>query len=159
MNEAGAGPRPSPELIAEATKRAGLIWVQVPGQDRPRALWHIWAAGAAYVLTGPGEQDLPGLAEAVQVTVITPASGAHGAEDFGGLVTWDADVSRVEPGGAEWDLVIGPLLAGRLNPALGPGETSPAGRWRRTCAVRRLAPRPPRPKSRSALSGPPRAVH
>lgn len=145
MNEAGAGPGPSPALIAEATKRAGLIWVQAPGQDRLRPLWHIWreggaSIGAAYVLTGPGEQDLPGLAGAARVTVVTPASGVPGADESGGLVTWDATVSPVMPGGLEWDQVIGPLLAGRLNPALGPGETSPAGRWRRTCAVYRLAP-------------------
>ncbi|MCW2908550.1 MAG: hypothetical protein JWL68_3339, partial [Actinomycetia bacterium] len=85
-------------LIAEATKRAGLIWITVPGQGgasqddtgqgRPRPAWHVWR-DAAYVLTGPGEQDIPGLGDASQVTV-TVAS-----KDTGGLlVRWTARVSR-----------------------------------------------------------------
>ena len=72
-------------------------------------MWHVWR-DAAYVLTGPGEQDVPGLGEASQVTV-TVAS-----KDTGGLlVRWTARVSRVDPGSAEWPVIIGALLAGRLN--------------------------------------------
>jgi hypothetical protein len=134
-------------LIAEATKRAGLLWITVAGQDRPRPAWHIWhtvtgaggpggppAPGAAYVVTGPGEQPLPGLGEVDQVTV-TVASGQTG----GAPVTWTADVHRVWPGTPEWGEVIGPLVAGRLNAVLAAGETSPAGRWARSGAVFRLS--------------------
>ncbi len=137
MSETAPGPQPSPALIAEATKRAGLVWIAIPGQGRPRPAWHIWQAnpGAAYLVTGPGEQPLPGLAEAARVTV-TVASSQTG----GRLVTWAADVSRVEPGCGEWDEVIGPLVAGRLNATVPPGETSPAQRWARTGAVFRLTP-------------------
>jgi hypothetical protein len=126
-------------LIAEATKRAGLIWITVPGQgragqDRPRPVWHVWR-DAAYVLTGPGEQDVPGLAGAAQVTV-TVAS-----KDTGGLlVRWTARVSRVEPGSAEWPGIIGALLAGRLNEPASPGALSPAERWAQTGNVYRLTP-------------------
>lgn len=134
-------------LIAEATKRAGLIWITVPGQggpghggagqDRPRPAWHVWR-DAAYVLTGPGEQDIPGLGDAGQVTV-TVAS-----KDTGGLlVRWTARVSLVEPGSAEWSGIIGALLAGRLNEPPSPGAspgTSPAQQWARTGHVYRLTP-------------------
>lgn len=125
-------------LIAEATKRAGLIWITVPGpggagDGRPRPVWHIWR-DAAYVLTGPGEQDVPGLGDAGQVTVAVPS------KDTGGLLLrWTARVTRVEPGSAEWSGIIGALLAGRLNEPASPGE-SPAGRWARTGQVYRLTP-------------------
>jgi hypothetical protein len=87
------------------------------------------------VVTGPGEQPLPGLAGSGQVTVIVADSQARG-----GRLAWTAAVSRVEPGSGEWDEVIGQLVAGRLNAVLAEGETSPAGRWARSGAVFRLAP-------------------
>jgi hypothetical protein len=139
------GPPPPPDLIAEATKRAGLIWIAIDGQDRPRPAWHVWRAGtgragpgspgAAYVVTGPGEQPLPGLAGSGRVTVIVASS-----QTASGRVEWTAAVGRVEPGSREWDQVIGPLVAGRLNAALSEGETSPAQRWATSGAVFRLAP-------------------
>ena len=138
---------PPPALIAEATKRAGHVWIAIDGQDRPRPAWHIWRTGpgpagreppgAAYVVTGPGEQPLPGLADAGRVTVIVASSQARG-----GRLAWTAAVTRVEPGSGEWDEVIGPLVTGRLNAVLAEGETSPARRWARSGAVFRLAPVP-----------------
>ena len=140
--------RPDPgrlALIAEATKRAGLIWITVPDEAvadgtggtvpaRPRAVWHVWR-DAAYVLTGPGEQDVPGLGDAPLVTVEVAS------KDTGGLlVRWAARVSRVEPGSAEWSAIIGALLAGRLNEPESPGTSSPAERWARTATVYRLSP-------------------
>jgi hypothetical protein len=87
------------------------------------------------VVTGPGEQPLPGLAGARRVTVIVA-----GGQSAGGRVEWPAAVGRVEPGSGEWDEVIGPLVAGRLNAVLAEGETSPARRWATSGAVFRLAP-------------------
>jgi hypothetical protein len=124
-----------PALIAEATKRAGLIWISVPGQGRPYPAWHVWRPGAAYVVTGPGEQPLPGLGEAGQVTVTVPSKDSGGA-----LICWAADVSRVGPDSGEWDAVSSLLAAGRLNAALEPGETSLAQRWARTAVIFRLSP-------------------
>jgi hypothetical protein len=140
-------PAPSPALVAEATRRAGVVWLTIPGRDRPVPVWHIWRTvsepgaldppppGAAYLVTGPGEQPAPGLGTAGQVTVTVPSKQAGGA-----LVTWTAGVRRVNPGSAEWAAVIGPLVAGRLNAALGPGEASPAQRWARSAAVFCLTP-------------------
>ena len=138
---------PSPALIAEATKRAGVVWLTIPGQGRPVPVWHSWRTvsepgaleppppGAAYLVTGPGEQPAPGLGTAGQVTVTVPSKQAGGA-----LVTWTAGVRRVKPGSAEWAAVIGALVAGRLNAALGPGEVSPAQRWARSGTVFCLTP-------------------
>jgi hypothetical protein len=142
-------------LIAEATKRAGLFWISVPGQGRPYPAWFIWrpsaepadgvgppaggggqpSPGAAYVVTGPGEQPLPGLGEARQVTVTVPSKDSGGS-----LISWTADVGRVPPGSAEWDAVSSGLAAGRLNATLAPGETSLAQRWVRTAVIFRLSP-------------------
>jgi hypothetical protein len=126
---------PPAALIAEATRRAGVVWLSVPGQERPFPAWHIWRdpPGAAYVVTGPGEQPLPGLATAGRVAVTVPSKDSGGA-----LVTWTAGVHRVDPASAEWDAVAGPLAAGRLNAGLGPGEITE--RWARAGAIFRLVP-------------------
>ncbi len=128
-------------LIAQAARRAGLIWITVPGA-RPRAAWHVWQQppgqpAAAYVLTGPGEQAVPGLDSAGQVAVDVPS------KDTGGhLVSWTARVGRVPPGSAEWAAILGALLAGRLSPATsrdGPAAAL-AERWAADGAVYRLSP-------------------
>jgi 8-oxo-dGTP diphosphatase len=137
LNDWGvAGPVPTGALVAEATRRAGVVWLTVPGRDRAYPAWHLWRdpPGAAYLVTGPGEQPLPGLAGAARVAVTVPSKESRGA-----LVTWTAEVSTVEPGSAEWDDVIGPLAAARLNAELAagtvyrlspqsPSRASPAGR-------------------------------
>jgi hypothetical protein len=127
LNDWGVVARvPAHELVAGATRRAGVVWLTVPGRDRAYPAWHLWRdpPGAAYLVTGPGEQPLPGLAGAARVAVTVPSKESRGA-----LVTWTAEVSRVEPGSAEWDEVIGPLAAARLNAELCAGT------------VYRLAPR------------------
>jgi 8-oxo-dGTP diphosphatase len=143
------GPRPPPALVAEATRRAGVVWLTVPGSSSAFPVWHIWRAvgegrpssgdppppGALYLVTGPGEQPAPGLGAAAGVTVTVPSKESGGA-----LVSWTARVRVVEPGSAEWDAVIGPLVAARRNAVLGPGESSPARRWARSATVFCLAP-------------------
>jgi len=106
---------PSPALIAEATRRAGVVWLTVPGAGRACPAWHLWRdpPGAAYLVTGPGEQPLPGLAGAARVAVTVPSKESRGA-----LVTWTAEVTRLAPGSPEWAGVIGPLAAARLNAGL-----------------------------------------
>lgn len=135
LNDWGVlGVAPSHALIAEAARRAGVIWLTVPGRDRPVPAWHIWRdpPGAVYVVTGPGEQSLPGVAGAARVTVTVPSKDTGGA-----LVTWAAGVHRVDPGSPEWDAVIGPLAAARLNADLDPGSA----------AIFRLAPESRAPES------------
>jgi 8-oxo-dGTP diphosphatase len=137
---------PSAAVVAEATRRAGVVWLTVPPSRTAYPVWHIWRAveaagqdppppGAAYLVTGPGEQPAPGLGAAGQVTVTVPSKDSGGT-----LVTWTAGVRQVEPGSAEWDAVIGPLVAGRLNSPADSSAASPAARWARSCAVFCLVP-------------------
>jgi hypothetical protein len=118
-------------LVEEAAKKSGLLWIELPGLPQPRAAWHIWQDGAAYVLTGgDGEQPLPGLPEADRVTVITAS------KDKGGrLVSWVAAVSEVEPGTEAWDSVVPVLAKERLN-----GDQEQAERWAKESYVIRLTP-------------------
>ena len=118
-------------LVEEATAKAGLIWITVPG-GRPRAAWHHWHGGATHVVTGGVEQPLPGLADAAVCEVTVPS------KDTGGrLVTWTASVSRVQPDSELWLQVVPPMHAKRLNPA--DGDQQPL-RWAADCTVLRLEP-------------------
>jgi 8-oxo-dGTP diphosphatase len=149
LAQGGAAPSPAPALIAEATRRTGVIWLTVPPNGTAFPVWHIWRTvgdagpgtsdppppGAAYLVTGPGEQPAPGLGAAGRVRVTVPSKQSGGT-----LISWTAAVRRVDPGSAEWDAVIGALAAGRLNAVLGPGETSPADRWARSGTVFCLTP-------------------
>ncbi|MQA87703.1 MAG: hypothetical protein GEV03_24535 [Streptosporangiales bacterium] len=127
-----APPTRDARLVEEATKKAGLVWLHLPGVGQPRAAWHLWRDGAAYLVADGLEQPLPGLVEAGRVAVTVPS------KDKGGrLVTWIAAVSRVEPGTEEWDRVVPLLHAQRLNAP--DGEEQPR-RWARESVVVRLDP-------------------
>jgi hypothetical protein len=134
-------------LIGEAMRKAPVVWV-APGEpdDRgaadtrgrgavdaaPRLLWCLPDGEALWVVTGPGEQQAPGLAAAGRARVTL--RGDHG----GRVVTWPAEVSRAEPGSEQWDQIVPQLAAKRLN---APGDAaSLAARWAAECAVLRLAP-------------------
>jgi hypothetical protein len=92
-------------LITEAARKAGVLWIAAPGRA-PVPAWQVWRDGATYVLTGPGEQSLPGLVEAssCELTARSPDTG-------GRLATWTATVERIEPDPDEWRA----LTAARLN--------------------------------------------
>jgi hypothetical protein len=72
--------------------------------------WQVWRDGATYVLTGPGEQSLPGLAEAAQCVLI-----ARSADTGGRIATWIATVTPVTPESDEWHEILPALAAARLN--------------------------------------------
>jgi hypothetical protein len=123
------GPDP---LVAEGTKKAGLVWIATPGSDRSRPAWQHWSGQAAYVLTGDGEQPLPELLLAERATVTVPSKDTRGR-----LVSWVAAVSRVAPDTDEWRQVTPALAALRLNAR--DGETQ-VERWAGSAVVLRLAP-------------------
>lgn len=118
-------------LIDEAMKKAAIAWVSVA--DQPAlALWCLPLTGSLYLVTGPGEQSAPGLDTATVASVTL--RGDHG----GRIVTWRAEVSRVEPGTEEWQTVAPQLAAKRLNT---PGTAEAlAARWAAECLVSRLTP-------------------
>jgi hypothetical protein len=120
-------------LVEEATKKSGLVWIardDDPAHSRP--VWHVWADGALHVVTGPSEQELPGVEPGgtVRVTVRSKDKG-------GRLVTWRGRVGVVEPGTPAWDAVVPALHAARLNQH--DGEEQPR-RWAREARVLRIEP-------------------
>lgn len=120
------------ELVAEAIKKAGIAWIGVG--DRPAVgLWVMPLDGTLVVLSGPGEQPAPGLAEAATAQVRLRG-------DNGGLIVLvDAAVERIVPGSEAWE-EIAPQLAGKRLNAAGTAEEQMA-RWAATdCAIVRLTP-------------------
>jgi hypothetical protein len=118
-------------LVDEVMKKAAIVWLTVDG-GRPYPVWCLWIGDALYVVSGPGEQPAPGLAEAA--TALVTARGDHG----GRVVTWPADVTRVAPDGELWPAVVPQLAGKRLNASGTADET--AARWAAGCVVSRLAP-------------------
>jgi len=118
-------------LIEEAGKKSGLIWVRPAGAGQhAQAVWHVWQDGSAWVLSGGLEQSMPKLTDRAYVTLRSKDKGSR-------LVTWVADVSRVEPDSDEWQSVVAALLGKRLN--LPDGEQAPQ-RWARESVLWRLTP-------------------
>lgn len=114
----------SPTLVAEATRRSGVVWVA--GQ----LLWHVWHDGAMHVVGGGPEQPLPvGPGDRALVVVRSQAAQA------GVVVEWPAQVSAVEPGTPLWEEVVPLLAAERLNALAGQVE-----RWAAECVVLRFTP-------------------
>jgi hypothetical protein len=92
-------------LITEAARKAGVLWIAAPGRT-PVPAWSVWRDGATYVLTGPGEQSLPGLPEATHCELT-----ARSADTGGRIATWRATVERIDPTSDDWQA----LTATRLN--------------------------------------------
>ena len=104
-------------MLDRAMRSAGVIWLS-PDPSAPDAgtyppttgpVWQVWSEGACYLLTGPGEQVLPG---------IVPRRGCHVIvrDSAGGRsLTWAADVRAVDPAGPRWAEVAPKLAASRLN--------------------------------------------
>jgi hypothetical protein len=97
-------------LITEAARKAGVLWIAAPGRT-PVPAWSVWRDGATYVLTGPGEQSLPGLAEATSCELT-----ARSADTGGRLATWTATVERVAPDPEQWRALTAARLNGRPDP-------------------------------------------
>ncbi len=120
------------ELVAEAIKKAGIAWINVPGGP-PLGLWVMPLDGSLIVVCGPGEQAAPGLADAARASV--RLRGDNGAL----IVIVEATVERLVPGSEAWT-EIAPQLAGKRLNASGTAEELVA-RWAETdCAVLRLTP-------------------
>lgn len=119
-------------LVAEACKKSGLLWLDLPGSAQPRPAWHVWAAGAAFVVCGGQEQPLPGL-ETAEVVAVTVRSKDKG----GRLVTWLASCRILAPGSPDWEAAVAELAGKRLN---APDAADQLARWARESAVLRLSP-------------------
>jgi len=102
-------------ILEAAMKGVGVVWLSpgpASGDPSPATtgpVWHIWTDGACYLLTGPGEQPLPGILPGGRA-VVTARNSAGGH-----AITWTATVEAVDPNGSEWTTVAPKLAAGRLN--------------------------------------------
>lgn len=119
-----------PPLVREAIRKAAVAWVAVDGGPAV-ALWCVPIEDALYVVSGPGEQVAPDLAEGATATVTL--RGDH----RGRIVTWPAEVTRVLPGGERWETVAPVVAAKRLN---GPAISESVARWAAECVLYRLSP-------------------
>ncbi|GAA2889876.1 hypothetical protein GCM10010517_54040 [Streptosporangium fragile] len=119
-------------VIEEGAKKSSVLWLSL---DRPRLAWHTWYDGAIYVVTGGGEQSLPGLTEADRVGVTLRSK-----DNGGRLVSFDASVEVVDQ--AEAAEAVAALARERLNAVDGAGLTE---RWAARSQVVRLIPREPAP--------------
>ncbi|HEX7536039.1 MAG TPA: hypothetical protein VF391_03430 [Dermatophilaceae bacterium] len=115
-------------LLSEAGKKSGMLWIDVPG-DRAWPAWHVWLDGTAYVVSGPGEQNLPWLPTELSVTFRSKSTG-------GKLVTVPANAIIVRPDDEGWEAATTALKGSRLNaPA---GDT--IARWATDNTVYALTP-------------------
>jgi hypothetical protein len=119
-------------VVDEAIKKAAVAWISV-GDGPALALWCMPLDGSLIVVSGPGEQNAPGLAE-------TSAATVRLRGDSGGLIVmWTATVERLQPGTEDWTTVA-PQLAGKRLNASGSAEEL-VRRWAETgCAIVRLTP-------------------
>src|SRR5215207_1725875 len=123
-------------LVAEATRKTSLLWLRLPAGAAPRAAWHVWHDGAAYVVHGvdaaSDEQRLPGIdeAELVEVTVRSKDTG-------GRIVVWRARPLLVDPRDEGWEAAAQALAGERLN--AGHAETL-TERWAKSAHIVRLEP-------------------
>ncbi len=117
-------------LIEEGAKKSGVLWISLPAGTR--LAWHAWHDGAIYVVTGGGEQSLPGLVESSRVE-ITLRSKDNGAE----LIRFPASVEVVDQAAAAEAMAV--LAKERLNAPDGAGLLD---RWAADSTVLRLTPHP-----------------
>jgi hypothetical protein len=127
---------PTDALVAEAAAKSDLLWVRpgagaaVDGSGRAWPAWHVWLDGAAYVVSGPGEQPLPPLVGEVELILRSKDTWAR-------LVTVRATASTVLPDDADWAEIATALKGKRLN---APEPDALLGRWAAANTITRIVP-------------------
>jgi hypothetical protein len=112
-------------------KKAALVWLRF-GDSREVPAWCLWLDDAVQLVSGPGEQPVPGLAGAKTCEVVVRSS-----DNSARIVSWPATISQLVPGSVEWEATVPALAMKRLNSIDGPASAS---RWAAECVVSRLTP-------------------
>jgi hypothetical protein len=130
------------ETFKQAVKKGTILWVTVPprpnGRRGPaapitRPAWFVADGTKVMVLSGPTEQEFPGIADVPQVSI------SARSKDHRSLVTEvAADVEVVPPDDPRYDKFVKKALTTRLN--LPDGDAA-ADRWRQKCVLVELTPR------------------
>jgi hypothetical protein len=116
-------------LVAEAATKSDLLWVRPNSGERAWPAWHVWHDGAAYVVSGPGEQDLPALVGDVEVIL-------RSRDTYARLVTVRGTATTVPPEDPGWAGAATALKAKRLN---APDPEQMLDRWAANNTVTRLS--------------------
>lgn len=124
-------PAPAPinlsALLGEALNKSGVCWIRIPGAGS-HLVWHAYDREAILVVTGPGEQPLPALPEAVEVIL---RSKDHGSR----LLTVEAKAVVLPPEHPMWPAAAAALAADRLN-----ATDDQIARWRESATIYVLHP-------------------
>ena len=125
-----------PGPVDAALSKSTIAWVSVPQEDgsaATKAVWYGYEQGRVYVLTGKGEQEVPGLAEGSRHVKLIVRS-----KDIQSKVGETTCVTHVLPKDATWERIARELLLGRrLN--LPDGEAA-VERWKRDGEIVQLTP-------------------
>jgi hypothetical protein len=124
-----------PGPVDQALSKSTIAWLEIPQPDGSKAnaaVWYGYENGRVYVLSGPGEQPVPGIEVAGQVRLIARSKDVQSRV---GEVDCTIEVLRKGP---EWDRIARDILVGRrLNLRDGEGAVA---RWRETCEIYVLTP-------------------
>jgi hypothetical protein len=125
-----------PGPVDAALSKSTILWLIVPqtdGTESTKAVWYGYDQGRIYILTGEGEQDVPGLtAGATHVKVVVRS------KDVQSRVGEVMCVTQVLPKDAAWERIAREILLGRrLN--LPDGEKA-IDRWKSSCEIVQLTP-------------------
>jgi hypothetical protein len=116
-------------LVGEAASKSSLLWVR-PTPERAWPAWYIWRDPSAYVVSGPGEQQLPPLAGPVDLILRSKDTWAR-------LLTLRASATTVAPDDPDWPEIAAALKLDRLN---APDPDGLLARWAATNTITRLTP-------------------
>lgn len=136
------------ETFKKALSKGSVAWLSVPrpttttGRGRLRrtsspehtqAVWFVLQGTTVYVLNGPTEQQVPGLAEASEVFITARSKDLRSK-----VSRVPAAVRLVPKDDPRWEKVASAALGNRLNLPDGDGAVE---RWRTRCELFELTPR------------------
>ncbi len=131
-------PDPLTGKTLEVLRKSSALWLLLP--DGPRIAWYVWRDGAAYIVHGGIEQDLPGLTELGQAGLAglaEPAEVVLTVRSKGVVVTTTAAVESLRPTDEGWAAAVAALHAHRQNPPDGAAQPQ---RWADHSQVTKLVP-------------------
>lgn len=117
-----------------ALKKGSVVWLHIPQPDgslATRPAWYVQEGLKLYVLTGPGEQDLPNLGEVSEVQVTLKSKDVHAS-----IAQARGQVRRVDPASDEFERIATLGMGTRLN--LPDGDAA-LTRWRDTCLMAEIS--------------------
>jgi hypothetical protein len=124
-------------LVEEAAKKAAVAWIGF-GDGPSHCVWILPLEGRLYVISGPGEQPLPGVTDALAAGTSARVTlrGDHG----GSIVTFTAAITEIRPNSTDWEIIAPQLANKRLNVSGSADDL--VARWAAECLLVALSPRP-----------------